>query len=488
MKNSLKRLALIANIVFIIFSAIILFLMFEMGKISNMQKIERDHAELTQLLVARTYEIKLASVEREVKNVFNRQEIETLEGGVLQVLAEMKTKPEEVLAMTSRFEKWMFGVMGFARAFDLAREDIVDIDKVRKNIGAYNNGTISVVKCIELNEKLISKLQKNGAEFADIVIDAAVLVKNMMFYGTLILLSSISIQLFRSSNKIVSAITRISYHLQRVAKGDISKKLEVQQNNELGLITKYSNSLINELNVVMSDVNQITNELDGVSLTFSKVAQDLNDRAATQASAAQEISASLQELASNTEMNSSRAQETNSIANEVQVDIKAIEDFSKQSLSSVESIVEKTEIINDLAAQTNMLALNAAVEAARAGEQGKGFAVVAKEVQQLAEKSKESAEDITELAEETLKLEKEAGTKTMEILPNIEKTSQLVQGITEASMEQKSATELVSQFAQNLNDITQQNSEASQSMATQSENLVNQTKKLQERMSFFKLS
>jgi len=52
------------------------------------------------------------------------------------------------------------------------------------------------------------------------------------------------------------------------------------------------------------------------------------------------------------------------------------------------------ELIEGIAAQTNMLALNAAIEASRAGEQGKGFAVVADEVRKLAERSSLATRDI----------------------------------------------------------------------------------------------
>lgn len=63
--------------------------------------------------------------------------------------------------------------------------------------------------------------------------------------------------------------------------------------------------------------------------------------------------------------------------------------------ASITEISGFTNEIAEITGQTNLLALNASIEAARAGEHGKGFAVVADEVRVLAERSKQSNSSIT---------------------------------------------------------------------------------------------
>jgi methyl-accepting chemotaxis protein len=92
------------------------------------------------------------------------------------------------------------------------------------------------------------------------------------------------------------------------------------------------------------------------------------------------------------------------LATEVKMATDVIAELEKES----NDISGVTQIITEIANQTNMLALNAAIEAARAGEQGRGFAVVADEVRKLAQRTQDATSEIQKKIEALQKGVKEA--------------------------------------------------------------------------------
>ncbi|MCR5154257.1 MAG: PAS domain-containing protein [Lachnospiraceae bacterium] len=119
---------------------------------------------------------------------------------------------------------------------------------------------------------------------------------------------------------------------------------------------------------------------------------------------------------------------------------------------SVEDSLKIIDIIQNIAAQTNLLSLNASIEAARAGEAGRGFAVVAEEVGKLAITSKETSVEIATTLREMSETIGSMVEKTVGINDNIASQGSAMEEIN-ANIEELSAmSDTIRQISMGLSD------------------------------------
>lgn len=273
----------------------------------------------------------------------------------------------------------------------------------------------------------------------------------------------------------------------KISKGNLMATIDVDQQDEIGQLTKALNTMIEKLKRILSDVQLGANQIASASEESSSSSQEMSEGANEQASSIEEVSATMEEMTANMQQSASNSQQTEKIALKAVHDIKVGSKAVTDTVESMKIIADKIAIINDIANQTNMLALNAAVEAARAGKKGKGFAVVATEVKNLAERSAKAAEEIDKVSADSVLVAENAGNLLTDIVPDIEKTSILVAEITSAIAEQSASSEQISNSIEEMNKVTQQNSAVSEELAASSEELAAQADLLQETISFFRV-
>ena len=290
-------------------------------------------------------------------------------------------------------------------------------------------------------------------------------------------------------------ITRIVKHLDgavdylgTLSKGALNltvKKDLVVRKDEVGDIARAIQRLVESMRDIITNITTSSQALQGFSEKFSasfdRIAESINNvniavdeiangsssQAAETMSASQKVTqmgTALDETTANVETlgsSSVKMREYNKTAAKNLDELSAISETTKSSVllvqnqtnqtnDSAQEIREATELITDIANQTNLLSLNASIEAARAGENGRGFAVVADEIRNLSEQSRESAERIVEIVNTLIANSNTSVTTMNEVAENIrtqnnkiEETGEMFRSLNEEIAEVTEAIEKI---------------------------------------------
>lgn len=313
------------------------------------------------------------------------------------------------------------------------QENINEVQKLETRLLANEASMLALSTEITMDsERITTRMQqefeKDNASF-----------QRLVFIGVLLILAIGAVAALRITLAMRRPIKALGDHLKQASSNkDLTQAIQLENNNEFGMIAGFINHFISELRLVL--VGMI-DHAKGIRLAAESVRSELLHMDA----GVQQIEGTMLELTeaienaetasgnikSSTEQIHDIVAQTLTETDEVMKQIKASVEQSDRLRDKIAGVkvknagkfneirtelgdaLEKVAVVQEIrglsenvmtiSKQTKLLALNATIEAARAGEVGKGFGVVAQSIGQLSEDTEAAIVRIRTITKEVLK-------------------------------------------------------------------------------------
>ena len=317
-----------------------------------------------------------------------------------------------------------------------------------------------------IGEKVETLTAENNTMISDTVLEQMDIydgsIKNSIFLMVVLAIAFVA-TVISTTELIVKPLQRQAKQLNDIikdiedGKGDLTKRITVTSNDEIGAVAHGINRFIETLQGIMSRIITGSDTLDRVVGSVVTNVSSSNDSANDVSAIMEELSATMEEVSATTNNVTENTERVNQRVNGFAEQTAAISDYAKdmkkraddlkasaqknkehtttvigefteglnsalENSKSVEQVEKLTNEILSISSQTNLLALNASIEAARAGEAGRGFAVVADEIRQLADSSRETANNIQTINSTVVASVKELAEASQNIVNYINET------------------------------------------------------------------